>query len=232
MRGTILLFSPILLGLGVGCASEVRVHFDERADFSRYHTWAWLPDSASRVDAPHANSPALTTRLARLIEEQLGKRGYDRTAEHADFFVSYQLVLRRHEMAIEVPRAPYLFSSYNSSASYWIEGSETQYRVYEDLQLLVRIIEANGRITWQAAVERRSEGGFDRNLEDLVTALLERLPAHRGSKPQQRTPPPRGESSDRVARRAGSGPVNLCAWVIGLPPGFFYGDRNTGAASL
>ena len=117
MRGTILPFSPILLGLGLGCASEVRVHFDERADFSRYHTWAWLPDSASRVDAPHANSPALTTRLARLIEEQLGKRGYDRTAEHADFFVSYQLVLRRHEMAIEVPRAPYLFSSYNSSAS-------------------------------------------------------------------------------------------------------------------
>ena len=135
MRGTILLFSPILLGLGVGCASEVRVHFDERADFSRYHTWAWLPDSASRVDAPHANSPALTTRLARLIE-------------------------------------------------------------------------------------------------DLVAGLLERLPAHRGGKPPQRTPPPRGESSDRVARRAGSGPVNLCAWVIGLPPGFFYGDRNTGAASL
>ncbi len=199
MRGIIYVIPLLAAWLGLACASSVDVRFDERADFSRYHTWSWLPDAASRVDAPHADPARLDAQLARLIEEQLGQHGYERAAERADFFVSYRLALHRHAVEVEVPRAPYLLSSYSSSPSYWIEGSEVKKRIFEDLQLVVRVAGPDGRTTWQAALKRRLEDGSGLRLDDLIVTLLERFPAHRnGSRP--RTPPADGGSSRGLTR--------------------------------
>lgn len=178
MRGAIYLVSLILAWLGVACSTTVDVAFDEREDFSRYRTWDWLPHAVPHVDAPHRDAPALDARLARLIERALRGRGFERTGDRADFFVTYQLVLRRQTVVVYVPFAPYLLSSNHSSPSYWIEGSEKESRVYEDIHLAIDVTEGRGRSIWHAALERRVEEGSALPLDDAVATLLERFPRH------------------------------------------------------
>ena len=167
--------SVTLTGLGVGCASTVRVAFDEREDFSRYRTWGWLPHGVPNVDAPHGDPHALDARVAKLIERELLASGLERAAGRPDLLVRYHLTLRRRAVVVEEPAAPYLLSSHNSSASYWIEGSRKAIRIQEHVRLAIRF-SARGRTIWRATLLRTLEDAPVLSLDDAVSTLLERYP--------------------------------------------------------
>jgi hypothetical protein len=203
MRGTIqrsslcsLIASLIAAYLLVACASKLDVVYDEQTDFSRYHTWAWLPAKTPSVDAPHDDPDALAARLAGEIERRLQAQGFERGAGPVDFFVSYHLALDRQTVAVEVPRALYMLSSHHSSPSYWIERSETRNQVYQVLRLVIGIGDSGGRIAWRAVLEERTEDGAPPSVEEvekMVATLLERFPPP--TRVRGREPPPTREPS-------------------------------------
>ncbi len=176
MRATIYPLSLVLASLSLACAVGVNVGVDPSEDFARYRAWMWLPTNIPIVDAPHDSKRALEPRLAAIVEQTLSARGFVRDDEHADFFVTASLTVHRREMSVSVPRAPYLFSSNSSSASWWIEGSQLERRTYEDLMLAIGFADTRGRITWHATLARRLEGHADLPLEAAVEELLARSP--------------------------------------------------------
>ncbi len=177
MRATIHRFSLILASLGVACATGVNVRVDPEEDFSRYRVWTWLPSSVPIVDAPHGRADALEAKLSALVERELDARGFARDDEHANFYVTVSLTVQRREVSVYVPRAPYLFSSNSSAPSWWIEGSRSERRTYEDLKLAIGFADSRGRITWLATLARRLEGHTALPLEEAVAELIARSPA-------------------------------------------------------
>lgn len=179
MRGVVpLLLLALVLSIGpvLGCSTIVDVAFDEGEDFSRYRTWDWQRRGARAISAPGEEGAALDALLRRLIGRELVARGYRRVDAPPDLWVGYQLRLRRRLVVVEVPRAPYLLSSHHASASYWIEGTDTEKRAVEDARLDVIAVSAAGRVVWQGALQRRTEGEAGLDFEQAVERLLERFP--------------------------------------------------------
>ena len=179
MRGAIHLVVILLTALGAGCATNVNVVFDKREDLSRYRTWDWFPNARSDIEAPGGEAAGLDARLARLIEQGLLANGFSRGGEHADFFVTYRLALRRRSVVVEQPSAVYYLSSYTSQGSFLIEGSEKTTRIYQEIHLSIGITGARGRILWRAQLVQQQEESFALKLNDAVAILLERFPRRR-----------------------------------------------------
>jgi hypothetical protein len=178
MRVAIHLVAISLAALGLGCATTVDVAFDEREDFSRYRTWDWLPHPRSIVDAPDGGAAALDARLARIIERQLTRKGFERARDRPDFFVTYQLALRQRTEVVDQPRALYELDTHHSDGSFLVESSERVARDYTEIQLAIRLTQAGGRVLWRAKLTHLEESVFALELDDAVAVLLERLPGH------------------------------------------------------
>ena len=161
---------------GLACATTTRVALDERANFSSFHTWDWHGRVAQLVDGQHGGGPDLDGLLSHLIQRSLADRGYERSRRHPDFFVTYDFKLQRRSRTIQVPRAPYLLSSHHSSASYWIEGSDTELQTYRDLRLSVAVIERGGRVVWKGVLRRELADGQNSALAEAVASVLARFP--------------------------------------------------------
>jgi hypothetical protein len=75
--------------------------------------------------------------------------------------------------------APYLLSSHNSSASYWIEGASRKVsQVHQNLRLAIGLSDGNGRRrTWRAVLLRTLVDASVLPLDDAVATLLDRLPS-------------------------------------------------------
>lgn len=173
------LITPIAIGLaalGVGCATSSNVAFDRKADFSGYARWDWLPSPVPPVSSPHHQSRALATRMTEGIEREMEGHGFERSRDGADFYVGYHLGLQRLAKMVNVPLAPYLLSSMNSSASYWIEGTKAEKRVFEHMQLAIHIADARGRVVWQGSVTRRLEKGSSIPLDGAISEILDEFP--------------------------------------------------------
>ena len=74
MGSAVHLAAVIFGSLGVACATTVDVAFDERADFSRYRTWDWLPRAARTIEAPPSETLALDVQLARACGDPRTRR--------------------------------------------------------------------------------------------------------------------------------------------------------------
>ena len=86
--------------LSAGCVGTANVVFDEREDVSEYQSWSWLVRDSPSVEVSHGNAMAVDTELANLIEHWLLDRGFHRTDGVADFYVTYRLIRRRHQVVL------------------------------------------------------------------------------------------------------------------------------------
>jgi len=166
----------VLATLTTSCTSTLAVDVDEHEDFSQYRTWDWMPQLRSRVLAPGENLPALDLRVADLIEEHLESRGLKRSDAPADFYVTYHLTIQQKSERVEQPMASYLLSSYSSAPSYWVGGTESVERRFDDFRLAIAITRGGSRMTWQASIEDRLNPADDLPLEKTVARILDRLP--------------------------------------------------------
>lgn len=187
MGGAVRLAAAILAALGVACATTVDVAFDERADFSRYRSWDWLPGAAGAVDAPLGRAPALDARLARLVEEALRARGFERGDGGADLLVGYHLRVQREFVTVREIPAMQQLSSFHNSPSYWIQAPRSELHTYERGHLTIVVAgRRERRVIWRGQLEGRFRGDFSPHLEEAVRSLLERFPPP--AKPPARAP--------------------------------------------
>jgi hypothetical protein len=178
--GRLLVLGLVTLMWGVGCATAPDVAFDFRpgTDFAQLVHWSWQRDAGPRVYAPHADARGLQARVAQLIEARMREAGFEKGGRTgpSDFAVHYQLTLQRKAENVEVPLAPQLVSSYSSSASYWVEGTKSERREFDDLTLTIDVSVGAGQVIWHATYDRRLQSAEQVPLEEAVVTLLEQFP--------------------------------------------------------
>jgi Domain of unknown function (DUF4136) len=69
----------ILIG-GLSFARKVRIDFDHRANFSKYHTFAWAKE-------PETDDPFMKQRIINAINSQLMLKGLELDTSHADLAI-------------------------------------------------------------------------------------------------------------------------------------------------
>jgi hypothetical protein len=175
MRATVPLLSLLLACFGVACAATVNVAVDESADFSDYETWDWLPMTTPVGDGSPSLPPSLIALVAGSIEQGLHAQGLRRSSDRANFFVHYDVAVQRRAARVQQPFATQLVDSYNASASYWVEGTDTVTRMMTDLTLVIRVSEERGRTTWIGSLEQSVEEGTPVPVESAVEILLTRF---------------------------------------------------------
>ena len=185
MKGAIHLALLPLTCVGLGCATTLDVVVDEHEDLSLYRSWDFVP-ALRNADTPPIGAGALNAAVALMIAHELGTNDFARVAEGADFLVEYQLTVLPHEVTVNVPMAPYLLDSHDSSASYWIEGSRKEIQIHRNVRLAIAILNPEGRFVWRALLVRNVEPGRDLEIADSVARILEDFAAavHASSKIQ------------------------------------------------
>jgi hypothetical protein len=179
MRAEILLATAVALAwIGAGCSTRVvEARYDENEDFSLHRTWSWLSRTTESIDAPGADARSLDAFFTHSIDDDLAKRGLERTRQaDADLLVAYRFSLRQRGEVVTVPAAPYLLSSHHASASFWVEGGRQEIRVSRDVDLWIGMLDPDGRVVWQGAFRERVPQGTALRLREVVARVLERFP--------------------------------------------------------
>jgi hypothetical protein len=186
----------ILLGLlpVMACTPPLQIHLDERADFTRYRTWSWLPDAPRTIDAPVPHAIGLDRDLASQVERALGERGFVRVARGGDLRVGAALNVRRETESVMETGAVEHLSTYTSDGTYLVQRSTLRRVTYDRSRLAIFVIHPGSQtVVWKGAIERRDEGGFSPHLGKAVARLLDRFPTAGagGDAPGRRAPSPR-----------------------------------------
>lgn len=86
-----------MLAVAAGCAPSPKIgyDFDRSADFSAYHTYAWLSGDQEKTGDRRADSSAVDMRIRIAVGTQLRLKGYQALPEgDPDFYVAYHVGLK------------------------------------------------------------------------------------------------------------------------------------------
>ena len=178
MRGTAVAIAAVVsMSVCVACTTLLEISFDERADFSRYRTWDWLPGAARTIDAPTPYLVGLDRDLARLVERELERQGFERVRRGADLRIGVLLNVRREVVKVFETGAVEQLSSLHESPSYQVQTTVERQETHERSRLVVVATDARrGKVVWTGALEERFRGQFSPYLERTVANLLEHFP--------------------------------------------------------
>ena len=87
----------VMLAVASACAPSPKIgyDFDRSADFSAYHTYAWLPGDQEKTGDRRADSSAVDMRIRIAVGTQLRLKGYQALPEgKPDFYVAYHVGLK------------------------------------------------------------------------------------------------------------------------------------------
>ena len=148
VRRSGILGSALALFLGLGACATLRVgsDYDHSANFTSYHTFAWMPPRTNPYESPN---PLVVQRAHDAIQAALTAKGYQLVNEPAaaDFVVDFTIGSRERTDIRSYP-APYAgpwFGGYSYwwGAQYW--GSEVNVRQYREGTLSIDIFEGHTR---------------------------------------------------------------------------------------
>lgn len=149
----------------------VEVDFEKTADFSRYHTYAWVP-----FQEP-ASNPANHIRITRAVERELEAKGLTKgeSAATTDLFVHYQ---GSRDKKVKGTPSQRDSAWQPSNPSFQVDFSRVEVGT-----LVVELWDAKTKdIVWHAKaaeVIRR-----DDQAEDLINQIVKRMLARYPPKPQ------------------------------------------------
>jgi hypothetical protein len=179
MQGTaVRIVAALLLSFTVACTTTLEISRDERADFSAFRTWDWLPDTARSVEAPTPEVAAgLDYDLARLIHSQLAQQGFEQVRRGPDLRIGFLLNVQRQVVTYIETGASQQLSSLHDSPSYEIQASTERVKTYDHARLVVFAIDPRSRrVVWQGVLQDRFDGALSAHLKGTVASLLEHFP--------------------------------------------------------
>lgn len=126
-------FSSIALALpivlAVGCAAPAHVEKDEKADFSRYKTFAWVTSESkdgkedkddkaekeNRKETKNRRNDLVDKQVQQLVNKELEKQGWKEDKNKPDVLISYDVLVERstRELSNPVYSRPYSRVFYN-----------------------------------------------------------------------------------------------------------------------
>lgn len=172
------------LSLLLAACTTLRVSSDSypQADFSGYHTYAWIAgDPLIRPSSAEPSVSALTVRRIReAVEAELASKGYRAVAagSEADFVVAFTVGTRDRIDAQSYPapyRGPWLWHWY---------GQETDLRVYREGTLAIDIFDGvTHQPVWHGRASKEITGADTRDpgpvIKQAVGAILQKFPSRR-----------------------------------------------------
>lgn len=163
-----------------GCSKfNIRSASDPGADFTRLHTWAWLPlDEAEPADQ-RVLDRMFDTRIRIAVAKELGSKGYTEVAKaQADFLMNYRLGRVANTENARVERG-----GYGSAVGWWRAwGTSSWVTSYDEGALFLGVIDARSRQSmWVGAAEARlipqlSDEKVKKRIDAAVHQILERFP--------------------------------------------------------
>jgi len=119
MKKVIWISAGIIIVILIGCSATynaVSSDYDKSVDFTKYKTFAWLPDKADTINTPY-NNEIIRNNIRNYYGQCMSDRGYSFDAENPD--VLMQLVITNAKKERNVPSyssiyyyKPYYYGSY------------------------------------------------------------------------------------------------------------------------
>ena len=157
-----------------GCATlNVRSYVERSADFTRYHTYAWEPETSFATGDPRLdNNPFFQERIRLAVERQLGARGYEKTfSPNADLIVHYHASVTQQILSRELDRA------YGAC-------DDCRPEVFDAGTLFIDFVDRRAiKVVWRGWAEGAIAGVIDNQssmeatVDGAVARILERFPS-------------------------------------------------------
>ena len=98
-----------------GCAGNAHIEKDKSADFSKYHTYAWVDKSDEKENKKNRRKELAETNIQNAVNEQLRKNGWREVSSNPDVLVNYELLVEKNQKQQQDPvySQPYTRSYYN-----------------------------------------------------------------------------------------------------------------------
>src|ERR1051326_756825 len=110
--------------IGCGVYTEIIISTDNTTDFSKYKTFAWLPDQYDSVNSPY-NNEIIRNNIKNYFGQSFAERGFKVNLDIPDILLQITVVNRKQEKEIIPPAyvhyyyCPYYYCSrYYSPYSY------------------------------------------------------------------------------------------------------------------
>jgi hypothetical protein len=108
-----------------GCASTAHVEKDETANFSKYHSYAWVESSATEGDSSMNKvkvSDLTERRIREAVNAELAKSGWKESKNRPDVLLSYDVMVENNlkEESNPVYSEPTTRYVYNPYSRRWI----------------------------------------------------------------------------------------------------------------
>jgi hypothetical protein len=143
------------------CGSVAHVEKDKNANFSSYHSYAWVDSKASQADSGTTKVSDLTERRIReAVDAELAKTGWKESKHRPDVLMSYDVLVERSvkEESNPVYTQPTTRYAYNPYSRRWISiyypsqflGYDNDQRSVREGTITVSIIDAKtDKTIWQ-----------------------------------------------------------------------------------
>lgn len=98
-----------------GCAGNAHIEKDKSADFSKYHTYAWVDKPDEKENKKNRRKELAETNIRNAVNEQLQKNGWKEVSSNPDVLVNYELLVERNQKQQQnaVYSDPFTRSYYN-----------------------------------------------------------------------------------------------------------------------
>lgn len=184
MRFTLRTASAALsVGMTAACASvDIHHDWDVTADFTRYHTYQWMPAAPAPepkdAKAAQAANTLLDRRIRAAVDAAMASRGFTADPAEPDVLVVYHTAT---DEKMDITDWGY---SYSGDYAGW-EGRDIDVQNYTEGTLVVDLVDAGTRgLVWRGVAtgevhpEREPEER-DRAMRELVAKMFEKYPPRR-----------------------------------------------------
>lgn len=172
-----------------GCASlQVSSDYDSEADFSALHTYDWLPAPQIESGDPKIQYDSLlANRVKTAVNEQLERKGFERSAGHADFLVTYHVAID-NKISVTYLNELYGYGpgwgpNYRRNIMhYGYPGREAVVSEYQVGTLILDVVRATDRqLIWRGTARDEvypdnSTKAREKRVRDAVQKILEQFP--------------------------------------------------------
>jgi hypothetical protein len=176
MRWYLPFYGIVFAAVAAGCAPKVGYDYDRTANFTTYHTYAWMSGSQDTTGDRRLDSSLVDGRIRAAIDQQLRAKGY----------------------VVAVQRDPEFLVTYHVGMQDMMKGASTQHYIgdrvhgtytttsdiqpYHEGTLLIDIVDASSQqLVWQASAVAEVDQSLgpkerDERIGRLVRAMLAHFP--------------------------------------------------------